>query len=31
LALDDEGLLVAAGEFSGPIGPSWWGVRKRDS
>jgi ubiquinol-cytochrome c reductase iron-sulfur subunit len=31
LGLDDAGLLIAAGEFSGPIGPSWWGVRKRDS
>jgi ubiquinol-cytochrome c reductase iron-sulfur subunit len=28
LALDDSGLLIAGGEFSGPIGPSWWGVRK---
>jgi len=29
LELDAAGMLVAAGEFSGPIGPSWWGVRKR--
>jgi ubiquinol-cytochrome c reductase iron-sulfur subunit len=28
MALDDSGLLIAGGEFSGPIGPSWWGVRK---
>jgi ubiquinol-cytochrome c reductase iron-sulfur subunit len=28
LGLDDAGKLIAAGEFSGPIGPSWWGVRK---
>jgi ubiquinol-cytochrome c reductase iron-sulfur subunit len=29
LALDGDGRLIAAGEMSGPIGPSWWGVRKR--
>jgi ubiquinol-cytochrome c reductase iron-sulfur subunit len=29
LGLDGEGRLVAAGEFSGAIGPSWWGVRKQ--
>ena len=29
LDLDGEGRLIAAGEFSGAIGPSWWGVRKR--
>jgi len=29
LELDEGGRIVAAGEFSGPIGPSWWGVRKR--
>jgi len=23
----ENGLLIAAGNFSGPIGPSWWGVR----
>jgi ubiquinol-cytochrome c reductase iron-sulfur subunit len=28
LALDSGGLLIAAGGFSGKIGPSWWGVRK---
>ena len=29
LDVDAEGYLVAAGDFSGPVGPSWWGVRKR--
>jgi ubiquinol-cytochrome c reductase iron-sulfur subunit len=29
LELDEAGKLIAAGDFSGPIGPSWWGVRKR--
>jgi ubiquinol-cytochrome c reductase iron-sulfur subunit len=28
MALDASGLLIAGGEFSGPIGPSWWGARK---
>jgi ubiquinol-cytochrome c reductase iron-sulfur subunit len=28
LAIDGDGRLVAAGGFSGPIGPSWWGVRR---
>jgi ubiquinol-cytochrome c reductase iron-sulfur subunit len=28
LALDDDRRLVAAGDFSGRVGPSWWGVRK---
>lgn len=28
LDLDGAGRLIAAGEFSGAIGPSWWGVRK---
>ena len=28
LAVDDEGFLVAAGEFSDGIGPSWWDVAK---
>jgi len=28
LAIDGQGHLVAAGDFSGRIGPSWWGVRK---
>ena len=27
LALDSSGFLVAAGNLSGPVGPSWWGVR----
>jgi ubiquinol-cytochrome c reductase iron-sulfur subunit len=27
LDVDAEGYLVAAGAMSGPIGPSWWGVR----
>jgi ubiquinol-cytochrome c reductase iron-sulfur subunit len=29
LGIDGEGNLVAAGDFSGAIGPSWWGVRMR--
>jgi ubiquinol-cytochrome c reductase iron-sulfur subunit len=29
LAVDSDGALRAAGTFSGPIGPSWWGVRRR--
>lgn len=29
LDVDGEGYLVAGGDFSGPVGPSWWGVRKR--
>jgi ubiquinol-cytochrome c reductase iron-sulfur subunit len=29
LRIDDGGHLRAAGGFSGPIGPSWWGVRKK--
>ena len=28
LEVDGEGNLVAAGDFSGRVGPSWWGVRK---
>jgi ubiquinol-cytochrome c reductase iron-sulfur subunit len=28
LAIDGDGHLVAAGDFSGRVGPSWWGVRK---
>jgi ubiquinol-cytochrome c reductase iron-sulfur subunit len=28
LSVDDDGNLVAAGDFSGRVGPSWWGVRK---
>jgi ubiquinol-cytochrome c reductase iron-sulfur subunit len=30
LAVDDGGGLRAAGNFSAPIGPSWWGVRMRE-
>ena len=29
LAVDGKGQLRAAGNFSGPVGPSWWGVRTR--
>jgi ubiquinol-cytochrome c reductase iron-sulfur subunit len=29
LMVDSAGELRAAGGFSGPIGPSWWGVRHR--
>jgi quinol---cytochrome c reductase iron-sulfur subunit len=29
LAIGKDGFLRAAGNFSGPIGPSWWGVRNR--
>jgi quinol---cytochrome c reductase iron-sulfur subunit len=29
LAVDARGYLRAAGDFSGPVGPSWWGVRMR--
>jgi ubiquinol-cytochrome c reductase iron-sulfur subunit len=31
LDVDADGRLIAGGEFSGAIGPSWWGVRKQDS
>jgi ubiquinol-cytochrome c reductase iron-sulfur subunit len=27
LTIDSKGELRAAGNFSGPVGPSWWGVR----
>jgi ubiquinol-cytochrome c reductase iron-sulfur subunit len=27
LMIDERGDLRAAGNFSGPVGPSWWGVR----
>jgi ubiquinol-cytochrome c reductase iron-sulfur subunit len=27
LMIDGSGGLRAAGNFSGPVGPSWWGVR----
>jgi ubiquinol-cytochrome c reductase iron-sulfur subunit len=26
LAVDDDGVLRAAGPLSGPVGPAWWGV-----
>jgi ubiquinol-cytochrome c reductase iron-sulfur subunit len=29
LYVDQSGQLRAAGNFSGPVGPSWWGVRTR--
>jgi ubiquinol-cytochrome c reductase iron-sulfur subunit len=29
LMIDAAGELRAAGNFSGPVGPSWWGVRNR--
>jgi ubiquinol-cytochrome c reductase iron-sulfur subunit len=29
LAIDGSGELRAAGNFSGAVGPSWWGVRNR--
>ncbi|HEV8462145.1 MAG TPA: Rieske (2Fe-2S) protein [Gaiellaceae bacterium] len=29
LEVDAEGNLRAAGNFNGPVGPSWWGVRDR--
>ena len=28
LEIDGDGNLVASGDFSGRVGPSWWGVRK---
>jgi ubiquinol-cytochrome c reductase iron-sulfur subunit len=28
LTIDGSGELRAAGNFSGPVGPSWWGVRR---
>jgi ubiquinol-cytochrome c reductase iron-sulfur subunit len=31
LAIDPGGFLRAAGNFSGPVGPSWWGVRRGDA
>jgi ubiquinol-cytochrome c reductase iron-sulfur subunit len=30
LMVDPSGELAAAGNFSGPVGPSWWGVRNRE-
>jgi ubiquinol-cytochrome c reductase iron-sulfur subunit len=29
LRIDARGYLRAAGNFDGPVGPSWWGVRAR--
>jgi len=29
LVVDGAGELRAGGNFSGPVGPSWWGVRNR--
>jgi ubiquinol-cytochrome c reductase iron-sulfur subunit len=29
LAIDEQGYLRAAGGFSEPVGPSWWGVRMK--
>jgi quinol---cytochrome c reductase iron-sulfur subunit len=29
LTIDKNGELRAAGNFSGPVGPSWWGVRMK--
>jgi ubiquinol-cytochrome c reductase iron-sulfur subunit len=29
LRVDADGLLLAAGPLSGPVGPSWWGVRRQ--
>jgi ubiquinol-cytochrome c reductase iron-sulfur subunit len=29
LTIDRRGHLRAGGNFSGPVGPSWWGVRNR--
>jgi ubiquinol-cytochrome c reductase iron-sulfur subunit len=29
LLIDSRGALRAAGNFSGPVGPSWWGVRSK--
>jgi hypothetical protein len=29
LAIDEHGHLRAAGGFSDPVGPSWWGVRMK--
>jgi ubiquinol-cytochrome c reductase iron-sulfur subunit len=30
LRIDARGYLRAAGNFDGPVGPSWWGVRARE-
>jgi len=29
LEVDSDGVLRATGNFSGPVGPSWWGIRSR--
>ena len=29
LTIASGGELRAAGNFSGPVGPAWWGVRSR--
>jgi ubiquinol-cytochrome c reductase iron-sulfur subunit len=31
LDVDARGRLRAAGNFSGPVGPAWWGVRNREA
>lgn len=31
LMIDSAGYLAAAGDFSGRVGPAWWGVRERPS
>lgn len=31
LMIDADGYLAAAGNFSGRVGPAWWGVRERPS
>jgi ubiquinol-cytochrome c reductase iron-sulfur subunit len=31
LMIDSHGYLSAAGDFSGRVGPAWWGVRERPS
>ncbi len=31
LMIDTGGYLAAAGDFSGRVGPAWWGVRERPS
>jgi ubiquinol-cytochrome c reductase iron-sulfur subunit len=31
LMIDTSGYLAAAGDFSGRVGPAWWGVRERPS
>jgi ubiquinol-cytochrome c reductase iron-sulfur subunit len=29
LEIDARGFLRAKGNFDGPVGPSWWGVRMK--